>query len=446
MDVEKIFLETLKPSLGCTELAAVAFAVAAAVQATARWSPERPKMALVRPKGEDVECIHVRVNRNIFKNTFSIYIPNTDGHKGIVMVAALGLFCDPNGRLELFQTLRRQDVETAQQLIGEGKVTVAIVDAEQTDLYVYASVGLRKGSQVCTGASLVQDAHTNLLLLERGGEIFYRRGLRGEPASSDQDMEELKRSSFQDLIRAVEDLPPSVVALLRKTIGLNKKAAEVGLAQPLGLGIGFHQSHDEGSLDMIHYVSSVAAAGSDARMSGYSLEVMSSAGSGNQGIVATMPVVVYCEYCDVEEDRLLRALALSHLVTMYVTTHVGALSALCGAAIKAGIGAACGLTYAMGGEVADICRAVKIAVASISGMVCDGAKPSCALKVSLSSEMALRAASLAMKKVQVSDADGIVASTAEETIRNLARLERSMTAVDDEIVQIMEQKFRRHGK
>ncbi|MBI2351587.1 MAG: serine dehydratase subunit alpha family protein [Deltaproteobacteria bacterium] len=259
-------------------------------------------------------------------------------------------------------------------------------------------------------------------------------------------MEELKRSSFQDLIRAVEDLPPSVVALLRKTIDLNKKAAEVGLAQPLGLGIGFHQSHDEGSLDMTHYVSSVAAAGSDARMSGYSLEVMSSAGSGNQGIVATMTVVAYCEYFDVEEDRLLRALALSHLVTMYVTTHVGALSALCGAAIKAGIGAACGLTYAMGGEMADICRAVKIAVASISGMVCDGAKPGCALKVSSSSEVALRAASLAMKKVQVSDADGIVASTAEETIRNLARLERSMTAVDDEIVQIMEQKFRQHRK
>jgi L-cysteine desulfidase len=259
-------------------------------------------------------------------------------------------------------------------------------------------------------------------------------------------MEELKRSSFQDLIQAVEDLPPSVVALLRKTIDLNKGVAEIGLAQPLGLGIGFHQSHDEESLDMKHSVSSSAAAGSDARMSGYPLEVMSSAGSGNQGIVATLPVVAYCDQCDVEEDRLLRALALSHLVTMYVTTHVGALSALCGAANKAGIGAACGITYAMGGEVADICRAVKIAVASTSGLVCDGAKPSCALKVISSSEMALRAASLAMKKVQVCDADGVVDNTAEQTIQNLARLGRSMTAVDDEIVQIMEEKFRQHGK
>jgi L-cysteine desulfidase len=172
-------------------------------------------------------------------------------------------------------------------------------------------------------------------------------------------------------------------------------------------------------------------------MSGHPVEIMSSAGSGNQGIMATIPIVVYANTNLIDEQRMLKAVALSHLVTMYVTTYIGYLSALCGVAMKAGIGAACGLTYLMGGGVEDIERAVKIMAATLTGMICDGAKAGCALKVSSAADMATRAATLAIRKAEVPDDNGIVAPTAGETIQNLAKLNQSMRVVDQDIIRIM---------
>lgn len=172
-------------------------------------------------------------------------------------------------------------------------------------------------------------------------------------------------------------------------------------------------------------------------MSGYPIEIMSSAGSGNQGITATIPIVVYANAHLIDEERTIRALALSHLVTMYLTMHMGYLSAFCGVAIKAGIGAACGLTYLMGGTEEDIERTVKIMAATLTGMICDGAKAVCALKGSTAAERATQAAQLSMKKVEVPDDNGVLGSTADETIANLAYLNRSMEPVDRDIIQIM---------
>ena len=441
MDLEKIFVQTLQPSLGCTELASIAFTVAAAAQATSGWSPERRTTPLICLSSEEVGRIHVQVNQSIFKNAFSVYIPNTAGQRGVVMAAALGAFCDPREGLQLFRNLKSADVAKARELIQARKVKVEIVEAEQTDLYIQARVLVQSGPLSCMGSSVVKYGHTNLIFLKRGEEMIYHQPSRDEQKSFDGDLDELKSLTFQELIQAVEHLPVSVMNLIRKTIALNKKATETGLAQPLGLGVGFRETHGKENLDLVHHISSVAAAGSDARMSGHPVEVMSSAGSGNQGIVATIPVVAYCEIAQIDEDRLLKAVALSHLVTMYMTMHVGALSALCGAAIKAGIGAACGITYAMGGQGSDICRAVKIMIASIAGVICDGAKPGCALKVSSSSAMAVRAAILAMGKLDISETNGIVGRSAEDTVRNLSRLDQSMKAVDDKIVQILQEKL-----
>jgi L-cysteine desulfidase len=440
MNIEKILHHALRPAVGCTEPAAVAFAVAAAVQATAGWSPERRRAPLLEVKEKDVRGIRVEVNKSIFKNAFSIYIPNTEGHKGILMASALGVFCDPVAGLELFRSLKPENVQMARHLIDKGKVVVEIVQAGHTDLYIHAEVLVKSGSRFFTGTSLVQDEHTNLVLLKREQEEIFHRATPDRPGdSTNEELSGLKASTFQDLVRAVEELPEPAARLIRKTIDLNKKATKLGLSAPRGLGIGFHETHGEGNLDLAHYISSAAAAGSDARMSGYPVEVMSTAGSGNQGIIATMPIVTYCTDRKVDEDRLLKAVALAHLVTMYVTTHVGYLPALCGVAMKAGIGAACGLTYAMGGGIADICRSVKIMAASIAGVICDGAKPGCALKVRSSSEMAVRAACLAMKKLEVSDENGIGGKSAEDTIRNLARLEQSMSVVEGKVLEIMQE-------
>jgi len=242
-------------------------------------------------------------------------------------------------------------------------------------------------------------------------------------------------------VSCVEDLSPDVVELIKMTIAMNVDACEAGLVEPLGLGAGFHGNVDDACIDVAHYISSVAAAGSDARMSGYPVKVMSSAGSGNQGIIATMPIVIYGRNKGIDEIRIIKAVALSHLITMYVTLYVGYLSALCGVAIKAGIGAACGLTYLMGGDAADIERAIKIMTATLSGVICDGAKPGCALKVSSAADMAARAANMALKKVEVSYDNGIVEESAEKTIANLGKLSESMNVVDEEIIHIMNEKL-----
>jgi L-cysteine desulfidase len=257
----------------------------------------------------------------------------------------------------------------------------------------------------------------------------------------DKDMAELKKMDIAQLVGMVEDLPEGVLSLIQKTIEMNTRAYEVGLAQPLGLGTGFYGVGTPGSEDIFSIATHMSAAASDARMSGYPVEVMSSAGSGNQGIVATLPVVVYANHLGVDKSRVLCAVALAHLITMYLTQYIGYLSALCGVSIKAGMGAACGVTYAMGGGPDDISRAIKVMAATLTGMICDGAKSGCALKVGMSADMAIRAAILAMKKIEVQDDNGIVGATAEETIENLAALSRSMDIVDEKIMEIMKQKI-----
>lgn len=445
MDLEKLFPKILKPALGCTEPVAVALASAAAVQATAGWALAPPHRPLAAPDADGVESIRIRVNRNIFKNAFAIFIPNAPGHKGILMSGALGVFCDPGLELQLFRDLEPEVIRRAESIIANGRVSVEIADvATETDLFIEATVRLRTGGQVSEGACVIRDHHTNIVMLARDGQTIYRKAAPNPAARLlDDELEELRLMSLADIVGLVGHLPAPVQELVRQTIALNMRACEAGMSQPMGLGAGYHGIGGSTYIDLAHYVSSMAAAGSDARMSGFPLEVMSSAGSGNQGIIATMPVVAWARSQPLEESRLLAAVALAHLVTMRITLHVGYLSALCGVAIKAGIGAACGIAYAMGGDAADISRTVKIMAASLAGMICDGAKPGCALKVGTSADMATRAAQLALKKMEVSEDEGIVAPTAEETIANLAKLSRSMGIVDDEIVSIMNDKLKR---
>jgi L-cysteine desulfidase len=444
MNIETILRRTLKPALGCTEPVAVALAVSAAVQATANWTPDAEKgcTPLKGLEPDAVVSLRLLVNNNIFKNAFAIYIPNAEGHKGIRMAAALGIWCDPGLGLGLFRDIGGPEVARALRLIQEGKVSIDIVPADHTALYVEARVKIRQGTAVHEGAALIQDEHTNLVLLRNDGREVFRRIAAPLPGKDPDDRSgNFTHLGFGDLVSLADNLPATAYPLLEKTIELNLKAAETGLEQPLGLGVGYYGTRLPGIRGNKNDLVSGAAAGSDARMSGYPVEVMSSAGSGNQGIIGTVPVFTYCRMNGIDDTRMLRAVALSHVVTMYVTSHLGYLSTLCGVAVKAGIGAACGITYAMGGREAQIGLAVKIMAATLSGVICDGAKLGCALKVSSAADMAVRAASMAMNGMDVSDENGIVADTPEKTIRNLARLNQSMRAVEDRIVEIMREKI-----
>jgi L-cysteine desulfidase len=441
LDIEAILQKTLKPALGCTEPAAITFAVAAAIRAIEGWTPQNPGIMMTAFSPEDVESIRVSMNRGVFKNAYSIYIPNTGGDKGILVAAALGPWCNPDLGLSIFQNLQESDVLRGRRLVAQGKVHIEIARAQDTDLFIAARARIRTNAGIREGSSVIRDEHTNLVHLACDNRAIYQRGASQTQRNSAEDIEEFARLRFKDLALMADTIPESVYPLLNKTIEMNRRAAETGLERPLGLGVGYFGAQALGDRKEPGYLSGGAAAGSDARMSGYPIEVMSSAGSGNQGMIATIPVYAFCRDNGVEEVRQLRAIALSHLVTLYVTLQLGYLSSLCGVAVKAGIGAACGLTYAMGGGAAEIQRAVKIMAAALSGMICDGAKPGCALKVSSAADMATRAASLAMKNIDVSDENGIVADTAENTIRNLKRLNESMQSAEEKIIQIMQEKL-----
>jgi L-cysteine desulfidase len=440
LEVEQLLRATLRPALGCTEPVAVAYAVAAAIQAPMGWLPGKIDAFTGDLDQADIDRVCVAVNRNVFKNAFSITIPNAGGHKGIVMAAALGPWCNPDAGLEIFAGVDKRTVLAAQRLIERGAVSVEVVAVEHTDLYIAASARFRRSGSIREGSSLLEDEHTNLILVKSDGKEVFRRVPSGHsPAAS--PIEGLSKLTFHDLVRMAEDLSEGSRDLIRQTIDLNRRASESGLSEPLGLGIGFYGVEDSASPGSAAQLSGAAAAGSDARMSGHPVKVMSSAGSGNQGIVATMPILAYCREKGTDEEVLLRAVALSHIVTLYITSHMGYLTSLCGVAIKAGLGAACGLTYAMGGRSAEVQRAVKIMAATLSGVICDGAKPGCALKVKSAADMAVQAASLAMKHVEVSGENGIVADTAEETIRNLGQLNESMKDADEKVVELIQRKM-----
>jgi len=433
--MDTLFRKILKPALGCTEPVAVALATAAAVWAAHGWTPA-PDAAAVVDAADGLRSLRMRVSRNIFKNAFAILIPNAEGHKGIVMSAALGVYCDPRQGMGLFASLVPQQIAMAEALLARNAVIVEIAEDAPSELYIEVEATFEHGSGHC----VVRDEHSKITLLRHNGKTTFGAT---EAASEDvvsPEMAMLKNLSLAEVLALVEDLPESVLDLLRATVEMNLAACRAGLSRPMGLGTGYFGNVEEDG-GFRQHLASLTAAGSDARMAGFPVEIMTSAGSGNQGIIATIPVVTWARAHKLSEDRMLRALAVSHLVTMYLTSYVGYLSALCGVAIKAGIGASCGVVYAMGGGHDEAERAVKIMAATLTGMICDGAKVGCALKVSNASEMAVRAAELAMRRAEVPDDNGIVAPTAEKTIQNLAELGRSMESVDQKIIQIMLKKL-----
>jgi len=439
MNLDVLFRQILKPALGCTEPVAIALATAAAYQASGGWTPNESALSLHDPDVRKIRSLRVIVSRSIFKNAFAISIPNAEGHKGLPMSAALGLFCDPRKGLRLFEDLTPTHIQAAELLVAEKRVTVEVAEGVP-EVYIRGEVAFED-----EGCAVIQGEHSNIACLWRSGVVVHGSAENNSAKNANILMSELKALSFSELITLVDELPASVIELLRNAVKMNEDACRAGLNRPMGIGTGFFGAGD-GAVSVIHQLSSLTAAGSDARMSGYPVEIMTSAGSGNQGIMATIPIVIYAKARLIEEEKMLKGLALSHLVTMYLTCYLGYLSALCGVAIKAGIGAACGLTYLMGGGTDDIERAVKIMAATLTGMICDGAKAGCALKVSSAADMALRAATLAIRQAEVPDDNGIVAATADETISNLAKLTQSMGALDENIIEIMLSKIGSGGR
>ncbi|MDU4961777.1 MAG: L-serine ammonia-lyase, iron-sulfur-dependent, subunit alpha [Sporomusaceae bacterium] len=409
------------PATGCTEPGAVALAAAYAAEAL-QAEPEQ---------------IRVSVNSNIYKNGVAVGIPGT-GQTGLHIAAALGaLKKQPQRQLSVLEGVTAAELKQANALLRRNAVSVS-VDESKAGLWI----DLRMTAQAGQARVVIEGSHTNVVLIEADGRNLLDR--RQASAQDKPDSRLILRGDIRiaDLVRAVEALPADQIDFLLDGVSMNLAAAEAGIAGKLGMGIG--ASYDEmvktGLLaeDVVIAAKKLTAAAADARMSGENIQIMSSAGSGNHGITVILPVYAVARQVNAPRERLARALALSHLVTIYIKIHTGNLSALCGCAVAAATGATAAIAWLLDGDIPAIEASMKNVIANLTGMICDGGKVGCALKLSTAAATAVESALLALRQVVVPSDNGIIADTVERTVENLGKVSNpGMLETDKIILNVM---------
>lgn len=408
-----ILRKELIPAMGCTEPIAVAYAAATAHEVL----------------GVIPEQILLEVSGNIIKNVKSVVVPNTGGLKGLEAAVAAGIVAGKaEKKLEVISQVTSEQKEEIRTFLKRGMIQVRPADTEQIfDILITLSAGENSARVRIAGY------HTNIVLVEKDGRI--QKELPILP--SDSHKEGYDRLNVQDILEYAEttDLTP-VKDVLERQIALNSAISQSGLKETWGACIGQTLLAMRGD-DVMTRAKAAAAAGSDARMSGCELPVVINSGSGNQGITASMPVIVYAEHLNKSHEELLRGLALSNLLTIHLKTGIGPLSAYCGA-VSAGCAAGAAIAWLNGGGYEHIAHTLVNSLAIVSGIVCDGAKPSCAAKIASAVEAGLMGWHMYLQDHQFYDGEGIVTKGVEETIRNVGRLGRlGMQETDKEILRIM---------
>ena len=409
----QILKEELIPAMGCTEPIAMAYAAAKA-RAVLGKMPEK---------------IDIVISGNIIKNVKSVIVPNTGGLKGITAAIAAGVAVgNADKQLEVLADVKQEDIPKIAEFMNSCQMTVMKSQSDKLldiDLHLYAgsdSVRLR-----------ITDQHTNIVLIEKNGKVLFEAG------SAANDSGETDRSvlNVQDIIDFAETVDiDDVRELLEKQIGYNLAISEEGLRGSYGASIGKTLIATRGE-DVRVRARAQAAAGSDARMSGCELPVVIVSGSGNQGMTASLPVIVYANDMGASHERLLRALVVSNLITIHQKTPIGRLSAFCGA-VSAGCGAAAGVAWLIDGTTEAVSATITNTLGMISGTVCDGAKPSCAAKIASAVEAGLLGFDLYENGKGLHGGDGILKNDVEKTIESVGQLAREgMRETDAEILDIM---------
>ena len=409
------------PAIGCTEPIAVALCVAKATEALG-----------CRP-----EKIQALLSANILKNAMGVGIPGT-GMIGLPIAIALGaLIGKSEYQLEVLKDSTPEAVEEGKKLIESQAIHIALKENIQEKLYIeiICEVEGKKATAIISGG------HTNFIYVACDENVLLNKQTTVSCEASEKDIELTLRKVYDFAIES----PIEELRFILETRNLNKAAAERSFMGNYGhqLGKTLNSKKNEklimGDNTFTHILSYTSAA-CDARMAGAMIPVMSNSGSGNQGITATLPVVVYAEDNNKSEEELIRALALSHLTVIYIKQSLGRLSALCGCVVAA-TGSSCGITYLMGGTYEQITFAVKNMIANITGMICDGAKPSCALKLTCGVSTAVLSAILAMENKCVTSVEGIIDDDVDRSIRNLTRIgSQGMNETDKLVLDIMTHK------
>ena len=405
------------PAIGCTEPIAVALCVAKATE-TLGTKPEK---------------INVLLSANILKNAMGVGIPGT-GMIGLPIAIAVGaLIGKSEYQLEVLKDSTPDVVEEGKRFIEEKRIHISLKENIEEKLYI----------EVCCEAgddkaiAVIAGGHTSFIYIERNGEVLFQK----QHTASCEKEEECLELTLRKVYDFALNTPLDEISFILETARLNKAAAERSFEGNYGHGLGKMlrgtYEHKVMGDSVFSHILSYTSGACDARMAGAMIPVMSNSGSGNQGISATLPVLVIAEENDKSEEELIRALMLSHLTVIYIKQSLGRLSALCGCVVAA-TGSSCGITWLMGGTYDQVAYAVQNMIANLTGMICDGAKPSCALKVTTGVSTAVLSAIMAMENRCVTSVEGIIDEDVDQSIRNLTKIgSKGMNETDKLVLEIM---------
>lgn len=455
--VKDILQFEVAPALGCTEPTAIALGAAAAASLL-------PSNDHLNTKTKRIDSIELWLDPNIFKNGLAVAIPGTGGLSGLDFASAIGAIAgDPMLRMEVLVPITDEDVKFASQFVQGGKVKLNLL-SDHRGLYV--KTVMKSGED--RAMSIIEVLHDNITTLEINGERVIEHSLytnnqhynnknniyqnsednqngkdnREKPKNAAELEKSLKQITMNEIMALADQLDSDDLDFIERGIEMNMALSRYGLEHDCGLQVGatLKRLADKGliSKDMIHTARVLTAAAGDARMSGARLPAMSSAGSGNHGLTAIIPVKAVADHIQAERDELCRAVGLSHIITASIKAHTGRLAAICACSVAAGAGAAAGIASLMGGTIDQIGAAVENIIEDLAGVICDGAKNSCALKLDTAAGAAVQAALFALNGLNVKMTDGIVGETPEKTIRNIGILSsEGMVETDRVILKIM---------
>lgn len=409
-----ILKEELIPALGCTEPIAIAYAAAKAREVLG----DLPDKLLAICSG------------NIIKNVKGVIVPSTKNMKGIEASAILGAVAgDSSKKLEVISGVKDEDIKMVKMLLKEKICTVKFAEGVEN---LYIKIVAYKGSE--SSAVTISGSHTNIIEIMKNDQTVYRASDCEKKESSSTDR---SRMTIRSIYEFANSININLISdLLNRQIKMNNKITKVGLKNDYGANVGKTLIKVYGRRVEI-LARAYAASGSDARMSGCVLPVVINSGSGNQGLTVSMPVIVYAEKLKVPKEKLYRALALSNLISIHIKTGIGKLSAFCGA-VSAACGSGAAIAYLHDASYGVICKTIVNTLANTSGIICDGAKPSCASKIATSVEAAITAYHMAREDNTFNSGDGLVKEDVEATIKSICRMAKEgMKETDIEILKIM---------
>lgn len=422
--MRELYLRTLKkevvPSEGCTEPIAIAYAASIAAE---------------HLKGE-IKEVNIYLSKNVIKNALGVGIPGTGG-VGIEIAAALGISIQKSyKKLTILSNFTEDELKKAKEIVDENIINIK---QKNTNKALYIEVELL--SETSKAKVIIEDTHTNVTLIECDDEIIMDNN-----SEVSEDLEEdYKLFKIADIYNFAKEADFDDIKFILESAKMNEKVSEEGLKGDYGLQVG-SKIIQKGNFNLFfndasNKIIAASAAASDARMDGCAMPIMTTAGSGNQGIACSIPVAQTARLLDKSEEELARALVLSNLVTIRIKKHMGRLSPLCGAGIAGATGASCGITYLLGGNLENINYCINNMISDLSGMICDGAKETCALKIATGTNAAIQCANLAINGISATANDGIVAKDVEETIESIETLiQNGFKNVDDTILNIMLEK------